>query len=92
MLGVFIRVPDLARATMARAEDSEGALVRWLESARDAGQLHVPDPGLAASIFWAMAGGALFWPQVFEGPMDPRRREHLTRELIATFLSHHRVR
>lgn len=92
MLGVFIRDPELARATLTRAASSEGVLVRWLEAARDAGQLDLPDVDLAASIFWALAGGALFWPQLFEGTMDPERRDQLTRELVATFLARYRAR
>jgi TetR/AcrR family transcriptional regulator of autoinduction and epiphytic fitness len=86
VLGVFIRSPELARQTMARGSRGEDRLQRWLRDAHAAGRLHVPDPELAAELFWAMASGALFWPQVFEGPMQPEQRERITRELVATFL------
>jgi TetR/AcrR family transcriptional regulator of autoinduction and epiphytic fitness len=90
VLGVFIRSPELARQTLAEGSKGEDRLVRWLRAAHRAGRLSVPDPELAAQVFWAMAGGGLFWPPVFEGPQPPQRREQLTRELIATFLDRYR--
>lgn len=42
-------------------------------------------------MFWAMASGALFWPAVIEGPLDPGERERLTAELVQTFLARYRA-
>ncbi len=89
VLGVVIRHPELAEETTLRAADGEDALVKWLEAARDAGRLHVVSPILAANVFWSMVTGALFWPTVFGMPMTDAERELITREMIATFLSHH---
>lgn len=90
VFGVFIKQPELVQEVMARSAGEEGSLVVWLRKASEAGHLDVPDPELAAEIFWALAGGALFWPQILEGPMDPERRERLVRELVATFLARYR--
>ena len=90
VLGVFIKQPELVREAIARAADDDNTLVRWLKRAHDAGQLEVEDPELAAELFWAMAGGALFWPQLLDGRMEAERRERLTREVVATFLARYR--
>jgi hypothetical protein len=75
---------------MARAANDESSLVSWLEAADKAGRLSVPKPELAAKIFWAMASGALFWPQLLEGPMNPEARDVLVDELVSTFLARYR--
>lgn len=90
VLGVFIKQPELVQEVMSRAAQDESTLVLWLRKADQAGRLCVPDPVLAANLFWAMAGGALFWPQLLEGPMDPAARELLTREVVQTFLARYR--
>lgn len=90
VLGVFIKHPELTQEVMARAAQDESSLVSWLDDADKAGRLSVPNPKLAANIFWAMAGGALFWPQLLEGPMDPATRDLLTSEVVQTFLARYR--
>lgn len=86
-LGVFIRDPDVARATLARASAGENHLATWLEAAAADGRLTVADATLAAEVFWGMVSGALFWPQVVQGPMPAARAEELEAELIRTFLA-----
>ena len=90
VLGVFIKQPELIREVLARASDDENALVVWLEKAHHAGRLSVPDPELAAHMFWAMAGGALFWPQLLEGAIPQAERERIMREVVETFLARYR--
>ncbi|HSN84097.1 MAG TPA: TetR/AcrR family transcriptional regulator [Polyangiales bacterium] len=89
-LGVFIKHPELVQAVMARSAAEQRTLVRWLRSAVEAGRLDVPDAELAASVFWAMAGGAFFWPQLIEGRLDEERRDALMREVVDTFLARYR--
>lgn len=91
VLGVFIKQPELVQDVLSRATEKESALPGWLRNAQDAGHLSVEDPELAADLFWAMASGALFWPQLLEGPMDGDRRELLVREVVETFLARYRV-
>lgn len=91
-LGVFIHDPALARKAMAQSAEGEVSLVRWLEAAHEAGRLDVPDPAFAAGIFYSMASGALFWPQVFEGPMKPDVLARTTKEIVETFLCRYRPR
>ena len=90
VLGVFIKQPELVREVVARAAEDENTLVQWLQHAHDAGRLEVANPELAATMFWAMAGGALFWPQLLDGPMDADTRDSLVREVVATFLARYR--
>lgn len=89
VLGIAIQQPERAKATMAKVGDGEAALVKWLEDAHEAGQLHVPNPALSSKLFWGMVAGTLFWPQIFEEPLAPSVREDLTMEVIATFLQRH---
>lgn len=86
-LGVFARDPALARKAAARAEAGGDALAKWLQAATTDGRLDAPAPELAASIFWAMVSGALFWPQALEGPMPDDLAQTLKAELIQTFLA-----
>lgn len=86
VLGVFIRDPRAVARLFDRYAAEEDSLVSWLQQAHTAGALNVPEPELAASIFWSMAGGALFWPPaVFgRGVQEPER---ITAELVETFLA-----
>ena len=86
-MGVFIRDPKLARRTMAQAEAGEDHLAIWLQAATEDGRLQVENTELASQLFWAMVSGALFWPQVLQGPMDPELVQILRAELIRIFLA-----
>jgi len=90
VLGVFIKQPELVREAIARAAEDEDTLVRWLHQAHEAGRLRIDDPEFAANMFWSMAGGALFWPQLLDGRMEPEMRDRLTHEVVATFLARYR--
>ena len=90
VLGVFVKQPELVREVLARESEDENALVVWLRKADEAGALSVPDPKLAAHVFWAMAGGALFWPQLLEGAIPQEERERIMHELVQTFLARYR--
>ena len=46
----------------------------------------MPNPGLAAEVFWAMVGGAFFWPAIFMGPMKAGEARKMKKELIQMFL------
>jgi TetR/AcrR family transcriptional regulator of autoinduction and epiphytic fitness len=89
-LGVFISNPELAEATMARVESASDDLVTWLEAAVGDGRLEVEQPELAAEVFWAMVGGAFFWPSVLQGPMASRKADTLKKEMVETFLARYR--
>ncbi len=91
VLGIAIQQPERARTIMLKAVDGEAALVRWLALADKAGALRVPDPATSSKIFWGMVAGTLFWPQIFEQPFTPARREMLMDELIATFLARYQA-
>ena len=85
--GVLVSSPHLAQDILAHLEDEGDTLADWLKSAHDDGRMNVPDPQLTAEVFWAMMGGAFFWPRIFMGPMPPEEGEAMKAELIQMFLS-----
>lgn len=90
-MGVFIREPELAKRTMEKSTCGEDKLALWLGAAHADGKLNCPQPQLAAQVFWAMVGGAFFWPQVFGESIDAKAAALLKDEIIATFLSRYRA-
>jgi TetR/AcrR family transcriptional regulator of autoinduction and epiphytic fitness len=86
-MGVFVRDPELARRTMAQAEEGEDHLAIWLRAATEDGRLQVKNATLAAQVFWAMISGAIFWPQALQGPMEGELVRVLTEELVRVFLA-----
>jgi TetR/AcrR family transcriptional regulator of autoinduction and epiphytic fitness len=90
LTSVFLFDTKLAVETRAKYPDAEGGLIEWLRAANKDGKLAVPDPELAARIFYAMIQGALTWPALFQGPLRLQAVEPLIEELIATFLSRYR--
>ena len=88
--GVFLRNPQWAREIMAKVVEKEDSLVAWLNAAVADGRLSVADPVLAANAFWAMIGGAFFWPAVFNTPMDENEAVPMKEALIDMFLTKYR--
>lgn len=86
-MAVFIGNPELAKETLCRAEDEEDTLVTWLKAAVADGRMKVPRPKVAADAFWAMAGGAFFWPVLFTGPLKTRDASTMRKELVRIFLA-----
>jgi TetR/AcrR family transcriptional regulator of autoinduction and epiphytic fitness len=90
-LGVCVQAPDFSLKTLARARAGEDTLVEWLRAANKAGKLKVPDAKAAADLFWSMVSGALFWPQLFVGPMPIKVRKRISADVIETFLCRFRA-
>lgn len=90
VLDVFIRRPELVQEFVARAAEDENKLVRWLEQANAAGKLDIDDPERAANLFWSLASGALFWPQLLEGRIAPDESDRIIDEVVAMFLARYR--
>ena len=86
-LGVLVHDAELARTTMARVQGEEDHLVPWLEAATQDGRLSVPDPQLAAQLFWSAVAGAFFWPHLVEADMSPPEAKRFKAELIRSFLA-----
>jgi len=90
-IGVCVQDPDFSTQTLTRSKEGEIRLIDWLRAADEAGYVNVKDPTLAADLFWAMVSGALFWPQLFDGPMSARVRKRITAEVVDTFLCRFRT-
>lgn len=84
-LAVYVRKPELAATMMQRMQDD--SLECWLAAATAAGKLRVQEPIMAAQMFWAMAGGALFWPQLLGKKFDAAQVEAVVTEVVDTFLA-----
>jgi TetR/AcrR family transcriptional regulator, regulator of autoinduction and epiphytic fitness len=82
---MFTREPEKAVAARAEFAPLEDELERWIRDAIVAGQLEVPDPGLATKVFYGMIEGTLSYPAL-SGCVDPETVGPLKQELIATFL------
>lgn len=89
-VGVFITQPELGAEVLARAEDLDDTLAKWLKDATGDGRLKVKNTKLAADIFWSMVAGAFFWPSIFQGPMKPDEAETMKLEMIETFLARYK--
>jgi TetR/AcrR family transcriptional regulator of autoinduction and epiphytic fitness len=85
-LGVCVRDPAFSSKTVTHSKEGENNLVEWLRAAHKMGHMSVPDPKLAADLFWSMVSGAVFWPQLFEGPMPVKVRRRIVAEVVETFL------
>lgn len=88
---VFITDPELAKKTVQQAEEGEDTLVTWLEAAKADGRLEIRNTKLAAELFWAMIGGAFFWPSIFFGPLNSRHSGAMKKELIQIFLARYKA-
>ncbi len=91
LLGVFMHQPQLVITAMLKAKDGERALHDWLRAAAADGRMVVPDPTRAADLFWNMVSGALFWPQLFLGPLPAKHRDEAIEDIVETFLCRYRA-
>ena len=41
-------------------------------------------------MFWSMAEGALFWPQLLDGPLPAEERDARVTEVVQMFLARYR--
>jgi len=85
-LAVHMRDTALAREALAKYQSGDTALAEWVRAATQDGRLTTDDPELAATMFWALVGGALSWPQLFAGPLPAATVQVLKQEAIDTFL------
>ena len=84
---VFITNPSIVMETIQRSMDTDDTLAHWLEAACEDGRMKVDNTKLASEAFWAMIGGAFFWPSIFFGPMKMAQVKALKEELIDIFLA-----
>lgn len=91
-MGSMFRDPELAARVMANVDESEQHMRAWFVAAHADGRLNAPDPEMAKNIFGGMVAGTLFWPQLFEGPMDPDGAAAIQREVVDLFLTRYQVR
>jgi len=87
LVAAFVRSPSLAHETVAKGQSARDSLTEWVRAAAADGRLGAPRPELAASVFRAMLGGAITWPEVYGGGRAPELQDELCRELVAAFLA-----
>ena len=89
-MGVMVRDPEAARASLAEAKKQDDYLVIWLKAAHADGRLSVPDPKLASEVFWSAVGGAFFWPVLMGTAPKGKARTKLRDEIVRGFLEAYR--
>lgn len=77
--------------TIKCADDVEDTLVKWIKAVNADKRLEIEDTKLAAKAFWAMVGGAFFWPAVFSQSVNEQETSRLKKELINIFLAKYRT-
>lgn len=87
VFSVFIKNPELARDTIAQAQEEGDALVLWLQKAEQDRKLCIGNHELAATVFWSMMTGGFVWPMVIGIEMEENAVRALKNEFIHTFLS-----
>ena len=90
LTSVFLFNNKLAIETKAKFGSEIQSLIEWLAAAEKDKKIRVPDPQLAARLFYSMVQGALTWPPLFVGPMDSKHVEPVKKEIIEIFLSRYR--
>ncbi len=85
-MGVMVRDPETARASLAEAKKQDDYLVLWLRAAHKDGRLTIPDAKLASEVFWSAVGGAFFWPVVMGTAPRGKARIKLRDEIVRGFV------
>lgn len=86
LMKVVSSTPALVEQVIARLDQEEDTLVAWLHAAHEDGRVRVPDPELAAKVFWGMCSGAFLMPAIFASPVPEDEAEALQQEMVAMFL------
>lgn len=81
--------PQRAGAMVARLDEKEEGVSRWIREAAAAGRLATDDPAFAALQLQGMLKGFAFWPQLALGqaPLDETMQRRVVEECVAMFLS-----
>ena len=90
VLGESVRTPELARAYMGlRDERGQLGLKGLLSDEVQRGRLRIDQIDLAASQYWGLILGPLFWPRVLgmRSSPDDTERDLVVDEAVALFLS-----
>ncbi|MET0894009.1 MAG: TetR/AcrR family transcriptional regulator [Pseudoxanthomonas sp.] len=89
-----IHSPERARDMVARLENQEEGLTRWIREASADGRLQAPNPAFAAQLLHGMVKGFAFWPQVTMGApsLDAGQREQIAAAAVDMFLGHYAIR
>jgi TetR/AcrR family transcriptional regulator, regulator of autoinduction and epiphytic fitness len=94
VLGESVRTPELARAYMGlRDQRSHLGLRALFTEEIERGRLRIEQLDLAASQYWGLLLGPLFWPRVLgmRSSPDDTERELVVNEAVALFLSRYGV-
>ena len=89
-----IHSPERARDMVARLEDKEEGVTRWIRAALADGRLIALDPGFAAQQLQGMVKGFAFWPQVTMGApaLSKQQQEQVAVSAVDLFLGHYAAR
>lgn len=91
VLGEYMMSPELAKQAMAKLEEQEGGLKRWLKLAVQDQRLRSDDVNLMGSQFLNLLKGGLFWPQIvgYAPAPDKEMSEKIVESTLAVFLAYY---
>lgn len=92
MVAALLHKPEFAAEAITQLEAGEESLVSWLRAADEEGLMEVDQPEQSASLFYALASGALFWPVVIGQRLSKSEIRRRTETLISMFLEQHGAR
>lgn len=86
-----IHSPERARDMVARLEDKEEGVTRWIRAALADGRLIALNPAFAAQQLQGMVKGFAFWPQVTMGApaLSKQQQEQVALSAVDLFLGHY---
>ncbi len=90
LTSIFVRNPELSANACQGLEPPHKPFIQWLEAASDSGDLFVPDPPLAAKMFYGMIEGLFNYPALFQAAISKKQTTLLKNEIITLFLSRYR--
>ncbi|HLA34030.1 MAG TPA: TetR/AcrR family transcriptional regulator [Rhodocyclaceae bacterium] len=92
-ISAAIHSPERAQEMIAKLNDREAGVSRWIRAAQADGKLKAVDPSFAAHQLQSLVKGFAFWPQIALGqpPLPPPMRQQVTDAAVDMFLAYYDI-
>ena len=89
-----IHSPERARDMVARLEDKEEGVTRWIRAAQADGRLIALEPAFAAQLLQGMLKAFAFWPQITMGvpALSGEQQQQVAQSAVDMFLAYYATR
>ena len=92
LTSIFVINEELRAKAQAGCSTQNVVLVDWLKAAQADGRMHVPDPDLAATVFYGVVEGLFNFPALFRPQQTKEELQLVIDEAIAIYLSRYRAK